>query len=140
MAKKIFPACIASLELIMEYYRKIISDSGMAIDNAKKFELALEEATVNVISYAYQSDNGLIEIEHQLSKDFDELEIHIKDSGKPFNPCSFSEKEETFNLESQKIGGLGIHFIRSLSDRIKYRYSDNMNILTLTKSIISQEN
>jgi len=140
MEKKIFPACIASLELILEYYRKIISDSGMDVGNAKKFELALEEATVNVISYAYQSDNGAIEIEHQLNKDFDELEFHIKDSGKAFNPCSFSEKEETCSLDSQKIGGLGIHFIRSLSDRINYRYSDNMNILTLAKRITSQEN
>jgi len=38
-------------------------------------------------------------------------------------------------VEDRKIGGLGIHFVRSLMDSVEYRREENKNILTLHKNI-----
>jgi serine/threonine-protein kinase RsbW len=35
----------------------------------------------------------------------------------------------------RKIGGLGIHFIRQMSDDVSYRREDEKNILTITKIV-----
>jgi len=37
--------------------------------------------------------------------------------------------------EERNIGGLGIHFIKTLMDQVEYRREANMNILTLKKKI-----
>ncbi len=135
MEKQIFPASISNLDRIMDYYRKILTVSGISHPHAKKFELALEEATVNIISYAYQTPEGMIEIEYKIKNDSQELIIILKDSGKPFNPCNDEEFITPTTLSSQNIGGLGIHFMKNLVDKIEYSYSDKKNILTLTKNI-----
>ncbi|MEI6377281.1 MAG: ATP-binding protein [bacterium] len=38
-------------------------------------------------------------------------------------------------MEDRPIGGLGIHFIKKLTDTQSYERSDGRNILTLTKEI-----
>ena len=135
MNKQIFAASISNLDSIMTYYRQILTNSGIRPDEGKKFELALEEATVNIIYYAYHNSNGVIEIEYRLKNHPPELEISLKDSGRPFNPCNSKKLKKPTNSELQNIGGLGIHFMKELVDKIEYSFADNMNVLSLTKCI-----
>jgi serine/threonine-protein kinase RsbW len=119
----------------MAYYRKVIASTAMGPSEAKKFELALEEAILNIILYAYEGKDGLVEIAYDIDKESGVIQFQLKDSGTPFNPALLPEITPPKSCESQKEGGLGILFIHKMVDKMEYSYCDNQNILTLTKKI-----
>ena len=135
MDTKIFPAILSSLDQIMEYMRDVIYQSPICPKEGKKFEVALEEAVVNIIHYAYQTPSGLIEIACMLDESQNNIVVHLKDKGIPFNPLEKEEVSPPKDLASQEIGGLGIHFIKKMVDLIDYSYEDGTNILILSKKI-----
>ena len=96
--------------------------------------LALEEAVTNVISYAYpEGTEGEIKVDAIARKD--SLRFTISDFGQEFDPTATPEVDTSLALEDRPIGGLGIHLVRKIMDRVSYKRQDDMNILTLTKTI-----
>ncbi len=135
MGSKIFPANLSSLDGIMEYFRGVFSKVSLSDKEKKRFELALEEAVVNIIHYAYQTSDGKIEVSCKYDSAACTLVAKLKDSGRPFNPLELDKVQTPKSLEIQPVGGLGIHFMKELVDHIEYAYKDGENILTLHKKI-----
>ncbi len=99
-----------------------------------QINLAIEEAVVNVMNYAYPSGTrGDVSIE--ASSNDVRLKFTIIDSGSPFDPTARSEVDTTLSANDRPIGGLGIHLVRQIMDSINYERVDNLNILTLRKKI-----
>jgi sigma-B regulation protein RsbU (phosphoserine phosphatase) len=97
--------------------------------------LAIEEAVVNVMSYAYPAGVvGNVNIEAQA--DEERLKFTITDNGIPFDPTAKAEVDTTLSAEDRPIGGLGIHLVRQLMDSINYERIDGKNILTLRKKLV----
>jgi sigma-B regulation protein RsbU (phosphoserine phosphatase) len=97
--------------------------------------LALEEAVVNVINYAYPvGEKGDILI--NADTDGHEVRFTITDSGYPFDPTSVLEPDTTLDAQNRPIGGLGILLSRKLMDSISYVRKDGKNVLSLTKIIL----
>lgn len=98
-----------------------------------RINLILEEALVNVVEYAYPAGTAG---EIRLATRFDEksgcLEFEISDSGAPFDPTAAATPDLDADAECRPIGGLGIHLVRTLADRVTYRRSDGRNILTIS--------
>ena len=60
----------------------------------------------------------------------------IEDDAKEFNPLNIPEPDHLDKpLEHRRIGGLGIHFVKKIMDKIEYKRNNNKNILILTKNI-----
>jgi len=100
-----------------------------------QIKVAVEEAVVNVMKYAYlpgQRSDVTIEA---ASNDM-RLKFTIIDSGKPFDPTVQAAVDTTLSAKERKIGGLGIHIMRQNMDSINYERMDNLNVLTLRKKII----
>ena len=99
-----------------------------------QINLAIEEAVVNVMNYAYpEGTKGDITIEAKSNGT--EMIFIISDTGKPFDPTAKPEVDITKSAEDRAIGGLGIHLIRQIMDRINYERIDGHNILTLIKKL-----
>ena len=96
--------------------------------------LALEEAVTNVILYAYPEDT-LGHVEICADKQGDALTFVVADKGKPFDPTLAPPVDITLGAEERRIGGLGIHLVRTIMDSVKYARENDMNILTMTKNI-----
>ena len=96
--------------------------------------LALEEAVTNVVLYAYPTDSRG-EVELTATCQDDQLRFVLSDRGKPFDPTARPEVDITASLEDRPIGGLGIHLVRQIMDRVLYEYADGKNILTMIKNI-----
>ena len=97
-----------------------------------QMNLAIEEAVVNVMSYAYpQGVEGYVNIEAQANES--RLKFVITDTGVPFDPTTKAEVDTTLSTEERDIGGLGIHLVRTIMDSINYERVDGKNILTLRK-------
>ena len=96
--------------------------------------VAIEEAVVNVMKYAYPPEQrGEVTVE-AASNDV-RLKFTITDSGKPFDPTVQPEVDTTLPANQRNIGGLGIHIIRQNMDSINYERINNLNVLTLRKTL-----
>ena len=101
---------------------------------ASKLRLAVEEAVVNVIKYAYPSGrHGSIHV--AFMTDGRQLKITITDTGVSFDPTTIAKVDTSLSAKERKIGGLGIFLVREIMDSINYERVDDRNVLTLTKKI-----
>ena len=101
---------------------------------ARQLRLAIEEAVVNVIDYAYPAgQEGNIEV--QIMSDGETLKTVLIDSGVAFDPTAKEKADTSLSAEDRQIGGLGILLVRELMDSINYERIDGQNILTLIKKI-----
>lgn len=97
--------------------------------------LMLEEALVNVVSYAYPAgENGEIEVvvASGVPGDGGEVMVEIIDGGVPFDPTVAAAPDTEAPLEERSIGGLGIYLIRSLATRVDYRRENGRNHFSFT--------
>lgn len=100
----------------------------------RQLKLALEEAVVNVMQYAYpMGTKGNIEV--SALADDQELRFIIADSGKAFDPTQALRADTTLSVEERPIGGLGILLVRELMDSINYERIGGKNVLTLRKRL-----
>lgn len=102
---------------------------GLATKKKFGLELALEEAFINICSHAYPDGEGDAEI--FCTGDGDAFVLEIADSGKPFDVLSLPDPDITLDIMDRQIGGLGIHFIRTMSDSVSYRRENDRNILRM---------
>jgi sigma-B regulation protein RsbU (phosphoserine phosphatase) len=96
--------------------------------------LVLEEILTNIISYGY-TDNREHEIRVSLSAQPGEVRAEVQDDGQPFNPLEAPEPDTTKPLEERTIGGLGIHLVRKLMDRVEYQRQEGRNLLVMNKHL-----
>jgi sigma-B regulation protein RsbU (phosphoserine phosphatase) len=101
---------------------------------APKLRLALEEAVVNAMEYAYPAGSkGNILV--RTTCDGRRLRFVITDLGVAFNPTEATTADTTLAAQDRPVGGLGILLVRQLMDTINYERTDGKNVLTLTKNI-----
>jgi serine/threonine-protein kinase RsbW len=117
-------------DAIMQFGRENSFSDKVIFD----INLALEEVVNNVISYAYKDKN-----EHQINI-YMELEgqvllLKVEDDGTPFNPFDVPEPDIDKPLEERVPGGLGLFFVRNLTDELEYKREKDKNILIMKKKI-----
>ena len=117
-----------------EFIDEVCEANGFDMATIMQINLAIEEAVVNVMNYAYPAGTkGDITIEAKANDA--EMMFTISDTGAPFDPTAKPEVDITQSAEDRSIGGLGIHLIRQIMDHINYERTEGHNILTLTKKL-----
>ena len=107
---------------------------GLDMMEAMQMNLAMEEAVVNVMKYAYPSGvSGNVHIRAVANEA--RLKFIITDEGVPFDPTAHGEVDTTLSAEERNIGGLGIHLVRNIMDTINYERVDGKNVFTLRKKL-----
>jgi anti-sigma regulatory factor (Ser/Thr protein kinase) len=123
---------LTELRRMSEWLQNAAESIALPSPIAWNLDLCANEAVANIILYAYQDhDPHQIYLRLELKKNH-ELYLLIQDDGKPFDPFKAFTPTLSDNIEDAKIGGLGIHLIRSLMDECNYCRSDGKNIITLT--------
>lgn len=96
------------------------------------FEVILEELFTNVIKYGGVTPGEeccSIELLHAANS----LTLRFCDRGAPFNPLEREEVDTSKPIGDRPIGGLGIHFIKKLTEVHHYERRGQENVLTLVK-------
>ena len=101
---------------------------GMERKALKKYEVAAEEAIVNILHYSQAND-----IEIVLSSQDSAFTIQLMDDGLPFDPTEHTPNNKT--IDERQIGGMGIHLIRQIVDEMHYERKKEKNILRMVKSL-----
>jgi serine/threonine-protein kinase RsbW len=123
------------LEYLADTMEMISGEWDIPMNIALNLNLVLEEVVTNIIFYGYD-DKDEHEININLSYKDNIIKVRIEDDGREFDPLQAPEPDMEKTIEESKIGGLGIHFVRTIMDDINYLRLDNKNRLTLTKHII----
>ncbi|MBO4802207.1 MAG: SpoIIE family protein phosphatase [Bacteroidaceae bacterium] len=136
MRKSLVLSCdLQEVPRLNDFVEEVCQTVGFEELVTMQVKVAVEEAVVNVMKYAYPpGQHGDVTIE-AASNDV-RLKFTIIDSGKPFDPTVQAEVDTTLSANQRNIGGLGIHIMRQNMDSINYERMDNLNVLTLRKKII----
>lgn len=127
-----FPAHCSSLESISALVGQAARAASLDDEATYAIQLAVEEACDNIIEHAYGPDgHGDIECEFEIAKN--ELVVILRDYGLPFDPIKIAPPDLTSPLEQREVGGLGLHFIRQLTDDFEFEFGAAGNSLRLFK-------
>lgn len=130
------PNDIETIPQLCETIDSFAEESGLEMSLTMSLNLAIEEAVVNVMEYAYpKGTKG--EVDVQMSSNGQEIVFILSDSGVAFDPTKHKEADTTLSAEERSIGGLGIHLVRQIMDSISYQRTEGRNILTLKKKILT---
>ncbi len=124
------PAELSQLPAFIAAVTKTAESSGLAPETIFNIELALEEALVNVINYAYEGKNGDIQVVCRTGGG--SFVVEITDTGAAFDMTALPPPDLDADIADRKIGGLGIHFIKVLAHPATYRREQEKNILSMT--------
>ncbi len=118
------------LEKLSDWVNVLAEQLNISPEIVFRLDLILAEIVTNIIDYAYgDEEEHLIEVE--LEYDEGKVTIRIEDDGIPFNPLNDHHVKLADDLESVKIGGLGIHLIREYTDECNYQRIESKNCLEL---------
>ena len=128
------PNDIETIPTLSQFIDECAETVGLDSSLTMALNLAIEEAVVNVMLYAYP-EGTVGDVTIRFSATGEELEIVITDSGTPFDPTQCQDADITLSVEERPIGGLGIFLERQLMDAISYRRADGNNILNMRKTL-----
>lgn len=117
----------------LNHIDKMMSHSGFNKEAILDFEVAIEEASINIIRHGYKSSPG--EILLSLNFNVCRMMAILEDCASPFDPTKFDKPDLTQSLDKRPIGGLGIYLIKCLTDEVRYELKNGKNRLTIIKEM-----
>ena len=112
---------------------ELAEEESWSPDVTFQIGLAVEELGVNIVNYGHDDDQAH-EIKIVISSEDEAITIEIEDDGHAFNPLvDAPEPDLNAAIEDRTVGGLGIHFVRTMMDEVHYQRQQNKNCLTLVK-------
>ncbi len=112
-------AVMDSFHIISNFLYGIAQRLNLTEDTLFDLDLALEEASVNIIQYAYP---GRSPGELLLSIGLMDEQIHLTlvDWGIPFDPSKVKPYDINAPIEERIRGGMGLHLIRNVMDVVEW--------------------
>lgn len=111
-----------------------LDEQRLPPESAYLATLALEELITNSIKYGYDDQH-----EHRIQVEMiiagPELVMVFTDDGHPFNPLDLPAPDVNLPAEERPVGGLGIHLLRTMADKMEYAREGANNRVTLRKII-----
>mgnify|MGYP004499394277 CR=1 FL=1 len=123
---------ITQIPLLTEWVATVGKSLQLSDASTFQLNLALEEAVVNVMNYAYPQMQGmpiLLTVETRSVKD--SVFFTLIDEGIPFDPTTKAMPDITLSATERPIGGLGIFLIEQLMESVTYKRENCKNILTM---------
>jgi sigma-B regulation protein RsbU (phosphoserine phosphatase) len=100
----------------------------------RQLNVVFDELLNNTISYGYE-DEDEHEIELTIAVSGGRLYATVSDDGKPFNPFDNVVPDTHSSVEDRPIGGLGVHLVRKVMDRVSYERRGANNVVLLEKQL-----
>jgi serine/threonine-protein kinase RsbW len=96
--------------------------------------LMLDELITNIVTHGYGNrDDQAISVRVDLTDNM--LEIRLTDQAPPFDLLQIEAADTEAGIDDRDIGGLGIHFVRKLSDSVAYERVAGQNVVIIRKRL-----
>ncbi len=111
------------------------ADNRLSNEVVVALNVSLDEILNNIISYAY-ADADRHDILVRLEMRSEMVDVVVEDDGKPFDPLLAPAPDLT---AKDRLGGVGLHFVRNLMDEVEYARCDGINRLRMMKRVNSRQ-
>ena len=126
------PSLVATLCAMV---RTFAETKGLATDESRRLELAVDEVASNVILHAYRGDSTQRFRGEMESRD-GRIIVRIYDRGPGFDLEKVPAPDLHLTIEEAPVGGRGLFLVRKMTDEIHYqRQAGGENCFTLVKKI-----
>ena len=131
--KRAFKRSADSLDEIFAFVRGYFSAEKLPETHLETINLVVEELFINLVKH---SKDGKQDILIGLSRNGDELAVSLTDFDvEPFDINQRPPVRTDRPLSERRPGGLGIHLIKKMVDRIDYDYADRTSTTTIIKNL-----
>jgi serine/threonine-protein kinase RsbW len=103
---------------------------------AYRLAVVCEELAANVAMHGAKGEGGATYVEIRVDRRDGRLCLSVEDNGRPFDPLAQATPDISLDLDERGIGGLGIHFVRTLVQEIGYERQDSRNCLTAVFDVV----
>jgi len=135
MVARTFPRSFGALEAIYAFIREFVAGCGIDPEIAYDLDVIAEELFTNMVKYGR---GGRREIEIALEWNVPILAIRLRDFDvERFDPMQTPPVDPSRPIAERRAGGLGIHLVRQIADRIHYDYQGRDSTITVTKVVSS---
>lgn len=111
---------VPSLSRASEAVRGFLERNDVGSDRIFSVDLVLEELVTNIIRHAYD-DDGAHEIAVRIVLEPVRIVMTVEDDGREFDLREAPPANLDADLERRQSGGMGIHLVREIAERIDYR-------------------
>lgn len=130
--KLTIPSSTRYLEDVREFVTTHATQAGFPDEVVEQLKIAVDEACTNIIKHAYKGKGeNIIDLAVILSAD--KLIVRLRDEGVCFSPSDYKEPNLIEIAKKRRSGGLGVHIMNRLMDRVEYRTRDGVNECCLVK-------
>jgi serine/threonine-protein kinase RsbW len=120
---------LGELAHVNEQITELLQRHGVGAEAVYATQLALEEVISNVIRHGYEKDPGDHSIAIHVMLDDDGVHLEFVDDGRAFDPLSVPEVDFDLPLADRRVGGLGVHLLRTMSKGLTYERKAGHNYL-----------
>ncbi|HEY3164755.1 MAG TPA: ATP-binding protein [Candidatus Limnocylindrales bacterium] len=112
-------AGVDQLAGVRAFVRARVAAAGGDATMSADFVQAVDELVCNVVGHGYAGRPGTVEVAFLETPD--ELAFRIRDDAPPFDPTAVPEPPFDQPLERRRLGGMGVHLARHLTDGFVHR-------------------
>lgn len=124
----------AGIEQLASALARFFNEEGLEEPIKNQVNLVLEELYTNTVNYGFEGINdGRVVI--ALLNNGSCLDIVYQDNGIAYNPLQAEDPELLLSVEDRSIGGLGVFFVKTMTDHVEYMRDGGFNIIKMTKNL-----
>lgn len=129
---KTIPSSTRYLDDVRQFVVTYAEEAAFSEDAVEQFKIAVDEACTNIIEHAYKGQENH-EVDIAIIIENDRFTVRIRDEGEPFDRSNYKEPNLLELTQKRRAGGLGVHIINRLMDRVEYRTRGQVNEIRMTK-------
>lgn len=129
-------AAIAAANIASSFYRLVTGIRDRENPFINDIELAVGEACTNAVKYCTDPDPEQATVQVCFKMDDREMTVIIKDRNDPFEFDNIPPPD----FENVPESGYGIYIMKEKMDQVKYERANDMNIVTMKKTIVQVDN
>jgi serine/threonine-protein kinase RsbW len=112
-------AAVGELARVRAFVRRHVAAVGGDQELTADLVQAVDELVCNVIGHGYDGRPGPIEV--AFLDEPDTIGFRIRDEAPPFDPTAVPEPPLDLPLSQRRLGGMGVHLARALTDTFDHR-------------------
>jgi serine/threonine-protein kinase RsbW len=131
-ARREFPRILAAVSDVLDWAERFFEAARIPVDHRFGVQLGLEELFTNLVKYgagAHPIEVELVRRDSLLLASLTDVDVE------PFDPTAAPDADTTLPLDARKPGGLGLHLVRRVVDRVDYTYENRRSRTTLVKRL-----
>jgi serine/threonine-protein kinase RsbW len=119
------------LPRVLDFVGAACDEAGIIPEARFDLELAIEEACANVLEHAYSGNGGAFSVEFTVQGA--DVEIGVRDQGQAFKPDAVKPPDLYASGEERRVGGMGLHLMKTLMDEVEFSFTEQGNLLRMVK-------